>query len=214
MELRLFRRLIDRTDYVGEVCLDFSRVGAATKALEIETFEALLSHPAIPSKLLTLRSRGAENAVIKRLQAPNAPGYSTGIRERSGSSTAPSWLASTSRSTWPCSAARTDDGSSPRSPGNACCTDTVPRDRSDGCMAAFLGRPEAYLDLVIGAATSPWHQLERTTVDRAFVQLERDLASGEWDRCDGDETSTSVFASSPATSAPNTPAGRVERRTR
>jgi hypothetical protein len=47
------------------------------------------------------------------------PGYFTGIRDRSGSSTAPSRLASTSRSTRRCSAARTGDGSSPRSPGNA-----------------------------------------------------------------------------------------------
>jgi TatD DNase family protein len=59
---------------VGEVGLDFSREGAATKALQIKTFEALLSHSAIPSKVLTVRSRGAENAVIERLQAANATG--------------------------------------------------------------------------------------------------------------------------------------------
>jgi SAM-dependent methyltransferase len=58
----------------------------------------------------------------------------------------------------------------------------VPRDCTDGFMAAFWGRPEAYLDPAIRAATSPWHQLPPETVTRALDQLGSDLASGQWDQ--------------------------------
>jgi SAM-dependent methyltransferase len=58
----------------------------------------------------------------------------------------------------------------------------VPRDCADGFMAALWGRPEAYLDPAIRAATSPWHQSPPETVDRALDRLGRDLASGAWDR--------------------------------
>ena len=58
----------------------------------------------------------------------------------------------------------------------------VPRDCTDGFMAAFWGRPEAYLDPAVRAASSPWHQLAPETVDRALEQLRSDLASGVWDR--------------------------------
>jgi SAM-dependent methyltransferase len=57
----------------------------------------------------------------------------------------------------------------------------VPRDCTDGFMAAFWGRPEAYLDPAVRAATSPWHQLPRETVTRALDQLRSDLASAQWD---------------------------------
>jgi TatD DNase family protein len=50
MELSLFRRLIDRTDYVGEVGLDFSREGAATKALQIKTFRGAAFAPGYPKQ--------------------------------------------------------------------------------------------------------------------------------------------------------------------
>jgi len=58
----------------------------------------------------------------------------------------------------------------------------VPRDCTDGFMAAFWGRPEAYLDPAIRAGTSPWHQLAPGTANRALEHLERDLASGAWDQ--------------------------------
>jgi SAM-dependent methyltransferase len=57
----------------------------------------------------------------------------------------------------------------------------VPRDCTDGFMAAFWGRPEAYLDPAIRAATSPWHRLAPDTVDRALERLADDLATGSWD---------------------------------
>ncbi len=58
----------------------------------------------------------------------------------------------------------------------------VPRHCTDGFMAAFWGRPEAYLDPGVRTATSPWHQLAPETATRALDQLRSDLASGQWDR--------------------------------
>jgi SAM-dependent methyltransferase len=57
----------------------------------------------------------------------------------------------------------------------------VPRDCTDGFMAAFWGRPEAYLEPALRAATSPWHQLPPEALIRALDELESDLASGRWD---------------------------------
>lgn len=66
-------------------------------------------------------------------------------------------------------------------PGSTSTVLPVPRDCTDGFMAAFWGRPEAYLDPVIRAAGSPYHQLPPATVDRALERLRSDLASGAWD---------------------------------
>lgn len=68
LELSLFSRLLERTDYVGEVGLDFSRQGRSTRARQIEVFERVLSEPAIRRKVLTVHSRGAEADVIARLR--------------------------------------------------------------------------------------------------------------------------------------------------
>jgi len=57
----------------------------------------------------------------------------------------------------------------------------VPRRCTDGFMAAFWGRPEAYLDPEIRRATSPWHQITKSTADRAIHRLSMDLADGTWD---------------------------------
>lgn len=57
----------------------------------------------------------------------------------------------------------------------------VPRDCTDGFLAAFWGRPEAYLDPEIRRGTSPWHQIPTTATDRAVRRLARDLADGTWD---------------------------------
>ncbi len=57
----------------------------------------------------------------------------------------------------------------------------VPRQCTDGFMAAFWGRPEAYLDPEIRRATSPWHQISESAADRAIHHLAMDLADGTWD---------------------------------
>jgi len=57
----------------------------------------------------------------------------------------------------------------------------VPRDCQDGFMAAFWGRPHAYLDPAVRAATSPWHDLPAKVIDRALATLRKDLDSGAWE---------------------------------
>jgi hypothetical protein len=58
----------------------------------------------------------------------------------------------------------------------------VPRECTDGFMAAFWGRPEAYLEPRVRGATSPWHQLPAAAVAGALDRLRSDLADGRWDR--------------------------------
>jgi SAM-dependent methyltransferase len=57
-----------------------------------------------------------------------------------------------------------------------------PRDCTDRMFAALWARPEEYLDPEIRAATSVWHQLPAEVSARALSALERDLATGAWDR--------------------------------
>jgi SAM-dependent methyltransferase len=58
----------------------------------------------------------------------------------------------------------------------------VPRDCTDGFMAAFWGRPEAYLDPAVRAGSSPWHQLPPPVVERVVQALTSDLRDGSWER--------------------------------
>lgn len=57
----------------------------------------------------------------------------------------------------------------------------APRDCTDRMFATLWARPEQYLEPVVRAATSTWHQLPRAVVNRALAQLHADLASGKWD---------------------------------
>jgi SAM-dependent methyltransferase len=58
----------------------------------------------------------------------------------------------------------------------------IARDCTDGFMAAYWGRPEAYLDPAIRAGTSGWQQVPAEVVDRALDRLQADLRGGGWDR--------------------------------
>jgi SAM-dependent methyltransferase len=58
----------------------------------------------------------------------------------------------------------------------------VPRDCSDGFGEAFFARPEALLKPEVRAATSGLVLTEPGAVQRGFDRLEKDLASGAWDR--------------------------------
>jgi TatD DNase family protein len=69
LELTLFTRLLDRTDYVGEIGLDGSRDGRSTLGAQRKVFEHLLEQPRIRSKVLTVHSRGAEAETIASLSA-------------------------------------------------------------------------------------------------------------------------------------------------
>ena len=56
----------------------------------------------------------------------------------------------------------------------------VPRDCTDGFLAALWARPHALLDPATRAATSPWYELPAATVEAALARLERDLQDGTW----------------------------------
>lgn len=73
VELSLFRQLLDRTDYVGEIGLDGSSQGRPTLKIQRHVFETVLSHHQIASKVLTVHSRGAEKEVIDALAQAGAP---------------------------------------------------------------------------------------------------------------------------------------------
>ena len=71
VERALFNRLIDATDYVGEVGLDGSAAGKATLTAQRRVFSGVLNHPRIKHKILTVHSRGAEQETIERLTDAN-----------------------------------------------------------------------------------------------------------------------------------------------
>jgi TatD DNase family protein len=72
LELSLFRRLLDKTDYVGEVGLDFSREGKPTRAAQLKILETILRLPRITEKVLSVHTRGAEAESIDQLSAARA----------------------------------------------------------------------------------------------------------------------------------------------
>jgi SAM-dependent methyltransferase len=56
----------------------------------------------------------------------------------------------------------------------------VPHDCTDGFLAAYWRRPDAYLDAEARACISALAQLEPSIVQRGVGQLQRDLADGRW----------------------------------
>lgn len=66
-ELPAFRRLLPETSYVGEVGLDFSKEGAATRDEQEVSFREVLAALAGTKKFVTLHSRGAEARVLELL---------------------------------------------------------------------------------------------------------------------------------------------------
>jgi SAM-dependent methyltransferase len=58
----------------------------------------------------------------------------------------------------------------------------VPADCTDGFLAAFWRRPQAYLDPAVRASTSGLAVLPPEVVDRAIARLTADLADGRWHR--------------------------------
>jgi TatD DNase family protein len=67
-EKALFVQLASATSYIGEVGLDFSKEGVATKAAQIESFEHVLEVIEKQGKVISIHSRGAEDAVLQRLK--------------------------------------------------------------------------------------------------------------------------------------------------
>lgn len=70
-ERKRFAELVDKTSYIGEVGLDFSRAGFSTKELQIESFKFVLRALQGKPKFITLHSRRAESAVLELLEEAN-----------------------------------------------------------------------------------------------------------------------------------------------
>jgi TatD DNase family protein len=67
-EKALFTQLVSATSYIGEVGLDFSKEGVATKAAQIKSFELVLELIEKQGKVISIHSRGAEEAVLHCLK--------------------------------------------------------------------------------------------------------------------------------------------------
>lgn len=66
-DLARFFRLLPETRWIGEVGLDFSRAGVATKRQQLKVFETVLTEAEPGRHPLTVHSRGAEATVIELL---------------------------------------------------------------------------------------------------------------------------------------------------
>jgi TatD DNase family protein len=67
-ELERFGQLAESAEYIGEIGLDFSREGVATRGLQEESLEMVLSHVRGRPRFLTLHSRRAEEQVVAALR--------------------------------------------------------------------------------------------------------------------------------------------------
>lgn len=70
-ELPLFQQLIEKTSYVGEIGLDFSREGIVTKEIQIKSLERILSMLSDRNKIISVHSRKAEPMLLSLLKAYN-----------------------------------------------------------------------------------------------------------------------------------------------
>jgi TatD DNase family protein len=69
VELDVFEAQLPNTAYVGEVGLDFSHEGRATRDIQVRCFTKVLGHVQGQSKFLSLHSRGAEDETLEMLKA-------------------------------------------------------------------------------------------------------------------------------------------------
>lgn len=66
-ELALFKRLVDQTSYIGEIGLDFSREGIATKNEQISVLREILATLKGKKKIISVHSRKAEIELLDML---------------------------------------------------------------------------------------------------------------------------------------------------
>lgn len=66
-EFDKFVKNISKTSYIGEIGLDFSKEGIATKEIQIDSFIKLLNELSDKKKILSIHSRKAEKDVLKYL---------------------------------------------------------------------------------------------------------------------------------------------------
>ena len=66
-EFLIFKKNVSKTSYIGEIGLDFSTEGIATKEIQLVTFQMILKELSGKKKILSLHSRKAEKEVFKLL---------------------------------------------------------------------------------------------------------------------------------------------------
>ena len=66
-ELTLFKWLVDQTSYIGEIGLDFSREGIATKNEQISVLREVLATIKGKKKIVSVHSRNAEKELLDML---------------------------------------------------------------------------------------------------------------------------------------------------
>ncbi len=64
-----FKEFVNKTSYIGEVGLDFSREGISTKDVQIKSFEYVLNCIKGQNKIVSLHSRRAEKDTLQMLLA-------------------------------------------------------------------------------------------------------------------------------------------------
>lgn len=67
-ELPAFKRMAPHVDFIGEIGLDFSPAGMASKVIQKRLFDEILSAISDRPRFVTLHSRGAEKAVLDSLR--------------------------------------------------------------------------------------------------------------------------------------------------
>jgi TatD DNase family protein len=70
-ELPRFQEYLDRTSYIGEVGLDFSKEGIETKEIQLASFRTILGYLKDKNKIVSIHSRRAEKEVLNLLQEFN-----------------------------------------------------------------------------------------------------------------------------------------------
>ncbi|MES3030956.1 MAG: TatD family hydrolase [Patescibacteria group bacterium] len=67
-ELGAFKQMAPYSHFIGEIGLDFSRQGLASKPIQVRVFEEVLCALNDRPRFITLHSRGAESAVMEALR--------------------------------------------------------------------------------------------------------------------------------------------------
>lgn len=67
-ELGLFLKLLPKADFIGEIGLDLSKEGVATKPSQFRVFDAIVAALAGQKKFVTMHSRGAADEVLEVLE--------------------------------------------------------------------------------------------------------------------------------------------------
>lgn len=70
-EFDLFIKNVNKTSFIGEVGLDFSKEGISTKDIQVDTFTKVLKVVSKQKKILSIHSRKAEKEVLELLMENN-----------------------------------------------------------------------------------------------------------------------------------------------